>query len=409
MTTPNNTVLRSFLSTDNDNFFITDGGDKSNYLSFNLDAMSGAKQIIMPDANVDLSNIGGSTALDQLTAGTSAATLTTSSGNILIEASGNTASTIIQTGTDTDATAFVVENSNTTSNDLLKIDGSGVLTTPNMVNIDLIPSGNVSIESSGTSQIVSLGGDTNTGSVNVGTAGTKTIGIGSSDAIITATGNTTDGITLKAGADDTVEILEDAVNLRPDNTITLGHSSTSTGQDFVISQSGGNTSKLQITSAGTGSNSVDLNSTGGGITIQSKNSGSTETFGTLVEGSRMFKVDQSLTTADATVTFTFATSVAIAVYLVEAKLSFRGTSISGARIGKAMFNKTATGTIATPVDSIETFGSPESTIVFGQSGNNITVQMGVTGGNVTAATEIDGTITINGEDTGIVLSTIATA
>ena len=205
---------------------------------------------------------------------------------------------------------------------------------------------------------------------------------------ITNGGNLNDYVKFDANAVQGLKTI-----IMPNNNVNLGNIASSVS--------------LSTIAQGTGNASL---TTTGDISIKSLANTNNNIRGTLIEGSRMFNVEQSLNTTQSNVTFTFTTSSTPSVYLIEAKLSFNSATSSdcGARVGKAMFHKTS-ASMGNPVFSIDTFGNPESTIVFGSNGpNTITVQMGVASpATVSNNTDINGSIIINTEDTDIKITSIA--
>lgn len=373
--TPTNAILRTNLSTDDDNFFITRAASKSNYVYFDLDtnAVTGGRKIIMPDNDVTLGS-ATSVAASGVTTGdtdTGCSFVSAGTGNVTV-GSGGTGNT-------------VVGSSGTAGNTTLGTSsGTGTTTIRDPTGSILMSSGAIS-----TSGITGI-----------------TLSSGASGTTLDTTGT----IDFQRNSTSQLALTDSTMTLEGSSAYIISHDSGADGHDLTISQTGTNNASLLLTSGGTGTDAIGLSCDKGGITIQSATDptgASASLFGTNIEGTRMFKVNSTGITAPETYTFTPTASTAN-VFYVEVRVSVEDNATignSGAIVLKGSFTMTAAGTVTKLGDSTESFGSNlAATATFGISGSTFTVAFTPDG---SVNTDFVGTISINTADDGLKLTGIA--
>jgi len=133
---------------------------------------------------------------------------------------------------------------NTTANLVLESD---VFTLNTTSTVDIDATGALSLNSSG--DVINIGDDNVAQNISVGTAGARTIAVGSSSA---------------------TAVNVDAVSISLDATAASNFTVTASndGDDFTIAQAGSNDSSLILSSSGTGADALQLTASAGGMVMK---------------------------------------------------------------------------------------------------------------------------------------------
>lgn len=396
MATAANSMMREKISINDDNFFITDGGDTTKHVKFVVSELTDNHTITIPDNNVILGEATSIDANDVDTGGTNDSSFITSTGKCTV---GDDNSTLVfddgdislqATGTITiDSSASTIDIGTDDVNQNINIGNNGE---------KIITVGNVS-------GATGLALNSGTGGISLASTGTGDILINSDERLLLDA----DGVLELNSSAGQISIGNDAVaqgiNIGTGaaaRTITVGNTTGTTG---LVLTSG--TGKTALTSTNTDLDSIKLSTATGGITLASMTSG-TGAFGTNIEGTRMFKVNSTGKTAPETYTFT-PTALTANVFYVEVRASVEDNATignSGAIVLKGSFTMTGAGTITNLGDSTESFGANlAATVTFGTpAGSTFTV---IFTPDDTVNTDFIGTISINTGDDGLKLTGIA--
>ncbi len=208
--------------------------------------------------------VNGGGAVDLGFTGTDVTTFKVGAGAVDIATTGNidiatTASArTVQIATGAAAQAVTLGSTNSTSALTLQA-GTGALTHTAGGAYDVNAAGAVTIDSSGST--IGIGTDNVTGAVSVGTQGARNIAIGSASA----TSATVDAVVVSLDATD-------------NSNFTV----TGSAKSLTLDVAGGGAQRLNLGSAGTGTNAIRMNATAGGIDIDASSGGITvDTTGTL--------------------------------------------------------------------------------------------------------------------------------
>ena len=391
MTSAANSMMREKIAINDDNFFITNGGDTTKSVKFSVNVLNASRTITIPDNDVTLGVATSIAANNVITGGTNASSFKTTTGSCTV---GDESGTLVFNDGEVSlqSTGAITIDSSTSSIGIGTDDVAQGINIGTGAAVKTITVGN---DNGATGLVLTSG----TGGITLGSTGTGDILINSHDTLHLDA----DGVLELNSSAGVISIGNDAdsqninVGTNGERTITVGNATDATR---LVLTSG--TGKAELTSTNTALDSIKLSTTTGGITLASRTSG-VGAFGSNVDGTRFFKVDTSASDTTGT-TFTFTGAATDAPYLVEVRTSIRDTQTQasgfGSIIAKACFNKV--GNAVTNIgDSFETFGTPTAEISFGTVTNNatFTVTFKLTSG--TNATNFDGSIMIHTEDTGV--------
>ena len=413
MATPSasNSMMREKIAINDENFFITNGGNTDNHVKFSLATLSGDRTITIPDSDVDLGAIGTATSL-------SASDLTVGDDNVIID---TTSTSYINVGSN-DSTSGI--NIGTSDDRSISVGNSTGATS---VTIDS-GSGGISLDSTGVSNFtvtptsdggdltISLGGNTDS-SLVLSSSGTGsdalqvTASAGgmdiTSDGVMDITSGGAMNVITSVGSSASISILPD-----DEGTLTLGAATNTVslnGNTINIASDG----ILDLSSQSVSSEAINLNSDTGGITIQSATSSGA--YGTNVEGLRFFKIDDDSIDNPQAINYTFSPSTST-VYYIDARVAITDKttlSSSGCIVVKGAFtNEVVTdgpNVVSKIGDSTESFGALPTDVSFtlehnDNSASSLNDTFSVRIMPDSGSYQFSGTIMLTTEDTGLTIA-----
>lgn len=230
-------------------FFIIDGANTSQYIDFDLTALTTNRTITMPNNNVDLGNLtANSIAADNIIVGDAGILLATTVGGLSISVP-----------TNTGVSVKIANNlqANFTNNALAFGTGSAAYT--------------ISHAASGDTQDFTISQTgANNSSIILSSAGTGTDAIAlntSAGGVLIDSATTVD---VQIGSTSQASFSADGtMTLKANNPYTITHAANSASDNLSLTQTGAFDSGLYLTSAGTSSRAITLSSTAGGVSISS--------------------------------------------------------------------------------------------------------------------------------------------